>query len=88
MENSVKGAEKFVLNFFQQIDTILQEKKGGKLKKRKGKFTSRSYKKQKGGVKTEGTLVLPVSLSESNQSDIVKLQEELKSNTDLSWKFL
>ena len=49
MENSVKGSEKFVLNFFQQIDTILQEKKGGKLKKRKGKFTSRSYKKQKGG---------------------------------------
>ena len=25
MENSDKGAEKFVLNFFQQIDTILQE---------------------------------------------------------------
>ena len=87
MENSDKGAEKFVLNFFQQIDTILQEKKGGKLKKRKGKFTSRSYKKQKGGVKTEGTLDLPVSLSESNQSDIVKLQEELKSNTDLKSGF-
>lgn len=87
MENSDKGAEKFVLNFFQQIDTILEEKKGGKLKKRKGKFTSRSYKKQKGGVKNEGTPDLPVSLSESNQSDIVKLQQELESNTDFKRDF-
>lgn len=87
MENSDKGAEKFVLNFFQQIDTILEEKKGGKLKKRKGKFTSRSYKKQKGGVKNEGTPDLPVSLSESNQSDIIKLQQELESNTDFKRDF-
>jgi len=83
MNTSDKTAEKYVLHFFQQVDQILSEKKGGR--KRKGK-SCKKQKKQKGGTKTDAP-DLPISLSKSNQSNIEELQEELDTNSELKKNF-
>lgn len=87
--NSNKPAEKFVLQFFQQVDHILAEKsrKGGG--KRKGKSCKNPHKKQKGGMKPDNDITpdLPVPLSASNQSNVAELQEELNTNSEFKQGF-
>lgn len=80
--NSDKEAEQFVLNFFRKANTIL-EKKGGKLKKRKLSHTSKSYKKQKGGMMDDDSPILPIPVTEDTKSALIQLKEEIATEPTL-----
>jgi hypothetical protein len=79
MSNS--DSQKFVLDFFNKIDNILEEKKGGKRKTRININKNRN-KKQKGSGK-DGELDLPVPLNDKSIFDVIQLQETIQSSPSL-----
>ena len=78
------SSQKFVLDFFKQVDDILEKKRGGG-KRNPGNTRKRckSNKKQRGGMQEENELVFPIPIRDRSVFDLIQLQETIKQSPSL-----
>jgi hypothetical protein len=88
MSNKVSDsdAQKFVLNFFTQINNTLDMKTGGK-RKNKRQMSNKRYKNGGAGGDGDDVIDLPVPLNETNTEDILKLKQQIQSDPSLKQNF-
>ena len=94
MSNKVSDsdAQKFVLNFFTQINNTLDIKTGGKRKNKrqmsnKRHMSNKRYKNGGAGGDGDDVVDLPVPLNETNTEDILKLKQQMESDPSLKQNF-